>query len=451
LLQMGQARRRPTWSDLRTEASTNMTRRRHRCAAIVASVAWLAGCVASVASRGGDPWVGAWGFPATSFPQQLAAAGSSPAPAANAANAANAPPANFVNVTVRQIVRLSAPALRVRIRLSNEFGLTPMTLGAVHIAQLAEGGSIIPGSDHVVTFSGQRSVSIPAAAPMLSDPIEWRLPSLTRLAVSIFLPQETIPPAHRVSEYVSLSGNFAGAQQMPGAELLRSGALVSGIEIISDSAARVIVTFGDSITEGFGSTANEFHGWSDRLAERLTRSPATRGWSVVNAGINSNRLLHSNPGADALARFDRDVLSVPGVAAVIVLEGINDIGYSHTVPAEAVTAGEIIDAYAQIIARAHEHGIAVIGGTITPFEDSHYYEPQGEQVRQSVNRWIRTSGAFDGVVDFDSALRDAAHPSRLAPSLERGDHLHPNDAGYAAMAGAIDLHLFTSPPRRGQR
>jgi hypothetical protein len=239
----------------------------------VASVAWLAGCAASAASRSGDPWVGTWGFPATSFPQPLAAAGS-----------ANAPPPNFEHVTVRQIVRLSAPAERLRIRLSNEFGLTPMRLGALHIAQLAEGGSIVPGSDHVVTFSGEGAVRIPAAAPMLSDPIAWRLPSLTRLAVSIFLPEETIPPGHRVSEYVSASGNFADAQQMPGAALVRSGALVSGIEIVSDSAAHVVVTFGDSITEGFGSTANEFRGWSDRLAERLTRSPATRGWSVVNAG-----------------------------------------------------------------------------------------------------------------------------------------------------------------------
>lgn len=425
-----------------------MTRGRHRCAAILASVAWLAGCALSAASRSGDSWVGAWGFAATSFPQQLAAAGSSPAPAGNSANA---PPPNFNHATVRQIVRLSAPAERLRIRFSNEFGLTPMTLGAVHIAQLAEGGSIVPGSDHVVTFSGKGAVRIPAAAPILSDPIQWALPSLTRLTVSIFLPDETIPPAHRVPEYVSGSGNFADAQQMPGAALVRSGALVSGIEIVSDSAAHVVVTFGDSITEGFGSTANEFRGWSDRLAERLTRSPTTRGWSVVNAGINSNRLLHNNPGADALARFDRDVLSVPGVAAVIVLEGINDIGYSHTIPAEAVTASEIIDAYAQIIARAHEHGIAVIGGTITPFEDSHYYVPEGEQERQSVNQWIRTSGAFDGVVDFDSALNDSAHPARIAPSLERGDHLHPNDEGYAAMAAAIDLKLLTTPPVRGRR
>jgi lysophospholipase L1-like esterase len=425
-----------------------MTRRRRHCAAIAATIAWLAGCAASTANRSEYLWVGAWGFPSTAFPQPIAAAVSSPAPAANPANA---PPPNLERVTVRQIVRLSAPAEWLRIRMSNEFGVAPMRLGAVHIAELAEGGSIVPGSDHVVTFSGHGTVRIPAGAPMVSDPIQWPLPALTRLAVSIFLPEDTIPPAHRVNEYVSASGNFADAQQMPGAALVRSGALVSGIEIVSDSAARVVVTFGDSITEGFGSTANEFRGWSDRLAERLTGNPATRTWSVVNAGINSNRLLHNNPGADALARFDRDVLSIPGVAAVIVLEGINDIGYSHMIPAEAVSASDIIDAYAQIIARAHAHGIAVIGATITPFEDSHYYVPEGEQVRQSVNQWIRTSGEFDGVVDFDSALSDSGHPARMAPSLERGDHLHPNDEGYAAMTAAIDLKLLTSLPRRPQK
>jgi lysophospholipase L1-like esterase len=430
------------------EHTAGMTRRRRPHAAIVASVAWLAGCAAPTANRSEYSWVGAWGFPATSFPQPLAAAGASPAPAANPANA---PPPDFALVTVRQIVRLSAPAERLRIRLSNEFGVPPVRLGAVHIAELAEGGAIVPGSDHVVTFSGHGTVRIPAGAPMVSDPIQWKLPALTRLAVSIFLPEETIPPAHRVNEYVSATGNFADAQQMPGATLVRSGALVSGIEIVSDSASRVVVTFGDSITEGFGSTANEFRGWSDRLAERLARSPATRAWSVVNAGINSNRLLHDNPGTDALARFDRDVLSVPGVAAVIVLEGINDIGYSHTNPSEAVSASDIIDAYVQIIARAHEHGIAAIGATITPFEDSHYYMPEGEQVRQSVNQWIRTSGVFDGVVDFDSTLRDSGHPARIAPSLERGDHLHPNDEGYAAMAATIDLRLLMSLPRRPRR
>jgi lysophospholipase L1-like esterase len=205
----------------------------------------------------------------------------------------------------------------------------------------------------------------------------------------------------------------------------------------------VVVTLGDSITEGFGSTVNEFRGWPDRLAERLAENRATRDWSVVNAGINSNRLLHDGPGAGALARFDRDVLSVPGVSAVILMEGINDIGYSTTVPPEAVTAADIITAYRQILERAHARGLAVFGATLTPFEGAHYYSAAGDAMRRAVNEWIRSSGEFDGVIDFDAALRDPANPAEMNASLQRGDHLHPNDSGYAVMANAVDLNLFS--------
>jgi lysophospholipase L1-like esterase len=212
-----------------------------------------------------------------------------------------------------------------------------------------------------------------------------------------------------VSEYVSTSGNFTAAAQLPGATLVRSGALVSGVEIISSTANRTVVTFGDSITEGFGSTVNAFRGWPDRLAERLAANPTTRAWSVVDAGIN-------------------------------------DIGYSQTTPSEAVSAEDIIDAYRQLIARAHGHGLRIVGCTIMPFEGSHYYDQHGEQMRQEVNQWIRTAGNFDAVVDFDAALRDPLHPNRVTPRWQRGDQLHPNDDGYAAMAEAIDLKLFPPTP-----
>jgi lysophospholipase L1-like esterase len=303
-------------------------------------------------------------------------------------------------------------------------------------------GAILPDSDHALTFSGQAAMTIPANAPLFSDPLDWNVPALATLAVSIYLPDETPSAAHRVAEYVSAAGDFAGAAQLPGAELVRGGALVSEVDVESPAASRTVVTLGDSITEGVGSTTNAFRGWSDRLAERLSGNRATRAWSVVNAGIGSNRLLHNNPGQGALARFDRDVLSVPGVALVIMLEGINDIGYSQTTPAEAVRSDEIIAAYRQIIARAHAHGIAILAGTITPFEDAHYYDAKGEALRHSVNAWIRGGGAFDGVIDFDAALRDPAHPNSITASLHRGDHLHPNDAGYAAMGDAIDLKFF---------
>ena len=409
-------------------------RRISRCAAVTLCMLLL-GAVADAGPRKSEQWVGAWGFPPTSPPTV--------APT----NPAARPPPNFHNVTVRQIVRLAAPAERIRIRFSNDFGDQPLLLGAVHVAFVADDGVTLPNSDHVVTFSGLPSMSIPANAAMLSDPIDWKVPALAKLAISTFVPQDTVPPAHRLSEYVSSAGDFTAAQQMPGAELVRSGALVSEVEIVSPAASRVVVTLGDSITEGVGSTANAFRGWPDLLAERLVENRATRNWSVVNAGIGSNRLLHNNPGKGALARFDRDVLSVPNVAMVLMLEGINDIGYSQTTPAEAVTAGEIIAAYLQIIARSHAHGISIVAGTIPPFEGSHYYDAHGERLRQAVNQWIRTSGSFDGVVEFDAALRDPTHPTQVTPSLHRGDHLHPNDAGYAAMANAIDLKLFTQPRR----
>ncbi len=397
---------------------------RQACCAILA-LALTAPTAAG--ARAKDTWIGAWGFPSTAF-----------------ASAKRAPPqvADFNNVTVRQIVRISADASRIRIRISNEFGDAPMKLGSVHVALAGEDGSILPGSDHALTFSGQATISVPAHAPMLSDPVDWKVPALTKLAISIFLPEDTIPPAHRVSEYVSSPGMFANAERMPGAELVRSGALVSQVEVAGPTARRTVVALGDSITEGFGSTVNAFRGWPDRLAERLNGSRGTQGWSVVDAGINSNRLLHDDPCSGALTRFDRDVLSVPGAAMVIVMEGINDIGYSHTTPAEAVSAEDLIGAYRQLILRAHAHGLTIVGGTIMPYEDSHYYDVEGDRIRRTVNRWIREGGAFDGVIDFDAALRDPAHPAQVRPSWQRGDHLHPTDEGYAAMADAIDLKLF---------
>lgn len=375
-----------------------------------------------------DCWQGAWGFPPINFPPP------------GSANAASTPTVtDFDDVTVRQIVRITGDARRLRVRLSNEFGGSDLKFDHVHVAFAGEDGATLPNSDHELTFGGRTFASIPPGAPLLSDPLEWRLPSLSRLAVSVHLAAATVPPAHRVLEYVSAAGDHSGATHMEGAQAIRSGALVSAVEVNSDRARVVIVTLGDSITEGHGSTANEFRSWPDRLAERLQSQRATRGYRVVNAGVNSNRLLHNNPGMGALTRFDRDVLSVPGVGLIILLEGINDIGYSHTTPEQAVSAEDIISAYRQLIERAHAHGIAILAGTLTPFEDAHYYTPAGEALRQSVNRWIRASGTFDGVIDFDAVLRDPANPARANAQLTLPDHLHPNDAGYAAMAQAIDL------------
>lgn len=395
----------------------------------------------AAAGRDSGAWVGAWGFPPTS----------AFTPAQPPTNPAAQPPANFDNVTVRQVVRLSAPAQRLRIRFSNEFSDKALTLGAVHLALAGENGATLPGSDHVVTFGGQAGVSIPPNSPLLSDPIEWPLPALALLAISSYVPGNVEPPAHRVPAYLSSSGDFTGAQQLPGSSLVRTGALVSQVEIVSPAATRVVVTLGDSITEGVGSTAGAFRGWPDRLAERLAANRATRDWSLVNAGIGSNRLLHNDPGRSALARFDRDVLGVPGVAMVIMLEGINDIGYGQRNPAEAVSAEEMIAAYRQLIERAHAHGIAMVIATIPPYEGARYFDQRGEQIRATVNQWFRTGGAFDGVVEFDAAVRDPEHPTQLPAALHSGDHLHPSDAGYAAMANAIDLRLFNGSLLKGSR
>jgi lysophospholipase L1-like esterase len=406
---------------------------------LVPGVAALVGlsALAHSANSPDDVWVGAWGFATTSFI-------ATPAPTANAP----ALPPEFDNVTVRQLVRIVQPASRVRIRFSNEFGDEPLLIGTAHIALAGESGATIPGTDHALMFSGRPSSSIAPGAPLLSDPLDWKVPAPSRLAISVYLPQRTTPHAHRASEFVSAGGDYTGAEILPAVSLQRTGALVSEVDIVSPVAKHVVVTLGDSITEGFGSTVNEFRGWSDQLAVRLAQNRATRDWSVVNAGINSNRLLHNGPGTGALARFDRDALSVPGIAAIIVLEGINDIGYSHTVPSEAVTAEDMIAAYRQIIERSHARGVAVIGATIPPYEDAHYYVADGERMRQAVNAWIRTGNDFDGIVDFDVALRDPAHSARVKASLERGDHLHPNDAGYAVMANAIDLKLFSAVLKR---
>jgi lysophospholipase L1-like esterase len=389
----------------------------------------LAGCAVSRQPAAGG-WIGAWGFPP-------AASTPSPAPGAD-----NSPAPEFEDVTLRQLVRITIASGAVRIRYSNEFGERTLQIGAVHVALTDRDGSIVPGSDHTVTFEGQGSVAIPAHAPALSDPVAWDLPVFSRLSISTYLPAATAAPAHRASQYVSSHGNFTASQSLPGASLLRSGTLVTRLEVRPAQPGRVLVTLGDSITEGFGSSVNEFRGWADRLADRLSRQAGAPHWTVVNAGINSNRLLHDGPGTGALARFDRDVLAVPGLALVMVLEGINDIGYGHMVPADAVGADAIIRAYRQLIERAHSHGVGMIAGTIPPFEGSHYYDARGEAIRQEINRWIRSSGAFDAVVDFDAVLRDPAHPSQVLPDLQRGDHLHPNDSGYLAMADAVDLTLF---------
>jgi lysophospholipase L1-like esterase len=403
---------------------------------IAASLSWSCD---SEAVAPDNTWQGAWGHPPTAYNDL-------PPPhtdGTRAGRAVYAPLAPYNDATVRQVVRLSAGGHAIRFRFTNEFGRKILRIGAARVALAGENGSIIPGSDHVLTFAGKPSANIPPGAPLLSDPVVWSLPAFARLAVSIYYPAETVPPAHTLFTLNAWQtpGDQTAALTPPAPAPARGGIHLSQINILPVGRGATLVTFGDSITEGVVSTVGAFHSWPDRLAERLQAKAATRGWSVVNAGIGSNRLLHDTPSTNALSRFDRDVLSVPGVQAVIVLLGINDIQYSHRNAAEAVRAPEEIAALQQLIARAHAAGLRIYGGTVTPFEGSSDYTPDGEADRQAINGFVR-SGAFDGVVDFDAALRDPARSTRLRAFAESDGHLHPNDEGYARMGDSIDLSLF---------
>ncbi len=348
------------------------------------------------------------------------------------------------DTTVRQVIRVSVAARAVRVRFSNEFSKSALRIGEAHIALTSEDGDIVPGSDHVLTFAGRRDAVIPGGAPLLSDPVDWSVEALTRLTVTVHYPTETLPPAHTLYALKAWSapGNQAAAHSMSGAVEAQSGSHFSALDVVPQGAKHAVVCLGDSITEGVGSTPGAFRGWTERLAERLQAGSSTRRWSVVNAGIGSNRLLHDTPSTSALSRFDRDVLAVPGLSKVIIALGINDIQYSRRNPAEAVSADEIIAAMGQLIARANARGVDVIGATITPFEGSGSHSPEGEAMRSRVNQWIRDGGAFDGVIDFDKALRDPDRPNQLLAAADSGGRLHPNDAGYAMMGDAIDLQLF---------
>ena len=408
-----------------------------------------------------ESWIGAWGFVPTPLPPGLIPPVTATTPAAiplGGVPASPSPPtpplldnpgnvpvviadSDPSNVTIRQLVRVAVAGKRIRLRLSNEADSDALTLGAVHVGAAGPDGSAIAGSDHVVTFDGKGATTIPASAPMLSDPIDMRVDALQKLVISIHIPGPYSRVGHSVFQYVAgQPGNHTAAATLPDQRLVRLPALVTEVDVDPVSADGVIVTLGDSITEGAASTANAFRGWPDRLAERL--AAAHSRWSVVNTGIGGNRLLRYGTGPSALARLDRDVLSVPGVKAIILLEGINDIGRGFYPPTEPVTADALIAADKQIIERAHARGIKVYGATLTPYKGAHYYMAEGEKVRETLNGWIKTSGAFDGVVDFAPSVADKADATTFDLSFNLNDKLHPNDAGYQAMANAIDLNLF---------
>jgi lysophospholipase L1-like esterase len=434
----------------------------------------------SAAQRASAPeWVGSWEYVAVPLPPGEAPAALAPAPrpltpldapgdAVAPAPAVTFPPpridnpgnvplststADLTNVTLREVIRTSAGGERLRLRFSNEAGTEPLVLGSVHVAEAAADGSIVSGSDHVVQFAGHGGVILPPGAPVLSDAVELATRPLERLYVSVYLPRTLALRAQRsLFEYVAgQPGDFSGADSLPQVQLKRVPSLLTLLEVQTSRPTGVVVALGDSITEGATSTANAFRSWPDGLAERL----APHDWAVANAGISGNRLLRYGAGPSALARLDRDVLSVPGVRVVILMEGINDIGRSFS-PAGAsdpVSVAALEAADVQIITRAHEHGIRVIGATLTPYQGAAYASPAGESAREALNNWIRSSGAFDGVIDFAPVVAAPDNPLTFAPGYNERDHLHPNDAGYKAMADAVDLTLITGsrPVNSGRR
>lgn len=361
----------------------------------------------------------------------------------------------FDGQTLRLIVHASIGGARVRIRLSNELGAKPLQIGAAHIALRKDGAEIVPGTDRVLSFGGQQSATIPPGAPLLSDPVALDVPALADLAVSIYLPGQaeasTVHEWAAQTSYVSGAGDFTGAASLPGSQPVKYWPFLTEVDVEAPDAGAVIA-LGDSITEASKTALDAGHRWTDLLALRFQRAGGYRV-GVVNRGVSGNRLLR-DPGEQPLfgrallARFDRDALATAGARYVVVLIGINDIGHPGTgaIPlAETPTAQELIAGYRQLIARAHAKGLAVYGATLPPFEGTsfaHFYTPEKAPVRDAVNDWIRGGGEFDGVIDFDRALRDPAHPTRLLPKYDSGDHLHPNDAGNQAMADAIPLELF---------
>lgn len=340
--------------------------------------------------------------------------------------------------TVRQVVRAGIAGRLLRIRLSNELGDTPLRLGGASIVRLDAAGAPVPGSLRTLGFAGAVAVTIPARSPYLSDPIDFPVAAGERFAVSVHYTGELEAAAH--AQMVDVApGNQTGSVALTDAKRVRASGIVSGVEVAGSRENRVLVAFGDSITEGAGATAGKAMSWPDQLQRLLAASPKGHCWAVANAGISGNRLLSMRRGPNALARFERDVLSVPGVTHVVFLEGINDIGAPSDpeLAHEKVTAAQIIGAHRQLLARARAAGLKVIVGTLLPYEGAAYANAAGEQQRQTVNRWIRDNARlYDAVIDFDTAMREPGKPGVMRLAWQVGDHLHPNDAGYSAMANA---------------
>ncbi|MEO6016060.1 MAG: SGNH/GDSL hydrolase family protein [Polaromonas sp.] len=362
-------------------------------------------------------------------------------------------PATLHDQTVRQVVLASAGGARVRIMLSNEYGSQPLHIGAAHVALAGALPGSTGGPSQQLTFGGQPTVTVPAGAPILSDPVSMSVAPMSRLAVSLYFPEVTpLTTIHweGLQPAQVMRGSVAGAVAVKADSTINSRLFLSAVLMEAAPHTRTVVAFGDSITDGAASTPGTDQRWPDFLARRL----AGGNVAVVNAGISGGRVLKNHMGANALARFDRDVLGQPGIASVLLLMGINDISwpgstFEPTAPATHYAA--LLAGYRQLIARAHGRKVRMVGITLTPFQNaltmqgspiSNYYSPEKEALRQRINDWIRHSGEFDAVLDFDAVVRDPQNPLRILPAYDSGDHLHLGDAGNRAVAHSIDPQLL---------
>ena len=406
--------------------------------------AFLLPAAGAAAAGGGAKWMSTWAAsPMAATPPSLAAADDFSS-------------AGFTDQTIRDIVWSSAGGQAARVRLSNTFGTQAVTFDQVDIGVSAGGASVAAGTNHLVTFDGSKSVTLAPGAEVVSDPVPLAVPSQTDLAVSLFTRAATGPATYHSDaqqvNYVSTAGDYAGSES--GTAFTTPSQhwyFANDVDVLAAPPTRgTIVAFGNSITDGFQSTVNANARWPNDLARRILAGPPGQVHPVVDEGISGNRVLNDSVcfGVNAQARFFRDAAGRAGARYVILLEGINDIGFSQTpnsgctAPNTDVSAAQIIAGYRHIIAAAHAAGLKIFGGTLTPFQGAAYYSAAGEAKREAVNNFIRTSGAFDGVIDFDAAVRDPANPLQILPAYDSGDHLHPNDAGYQAMANAVNLALF---------
>jgi lysophospholipase L1-like esterase len=453
---------------------------RRRC--FVAAAALLLGACASPsgppAADGGvtsseERWISTWAAPAVARIDQPAQSLSAAAlgfpwtrdvPAAVEAVGLGAQalpvggmsPLHFKDQTLRQIARVSVGGTRLRVVLSNSLGTAPLRIGAAQVALRGTGADIVASSARVLSFGGVAQPVVPAGAVMVSDPVDLTVKDFGDLVVDLHLPDDTsawkspvtIHPASWQVNYVSTPGNYVGAARFPVAATTAyrrgdglpsaSSFFLARIEVAVPRPTGVLVAFGDSITDGTQSGLDANRRWPDLLGARLAAAGVRL--SVVNGGIGGGRVLEDGVGPNALARFDRDVLAQPGVTHVTVLEGVNDIGGGGAKPSP--TVADLIAGHRQLIDRARARGLRIYGGTVIPFEGAPYWTPEGEAKRQALNDWIRSSGAYDAVLDFDRLMRDPSRPTRMRAEYDSGDHLHPGPAGYRAMADSIDVNLF---------